>query len=81
MVVAAAVATRAQVAEPRAAGDDRDEHALHPPAHLVRGVGLQDRLAVHRADQVGGAGQREQRDGEPQLVGQAGQRDRARPSR
>ena len=68
------------VAQPRTAGDHRDEDALHPAAHLVRRVGLQDRLPVHRADQVGRAGEGEQHDGQPQLMRQTGQRDRGAPA-
>ena len=44
-----------QVAQPGTARDHDHEHALHPPAHLVGRVGLQDRLPPHRGDQVGRA--------------------------
>ena len=57
--------TRAEVAEPRPAGHDDDEHALQPPAQLVRRVGLQDRLPVHRGHEVGGARDGEQEHDQP----------------
>ena len=60
-----------QVGHPRPARDDHDEHALHPPAHLVGGDGLQHRRPVHRADQVARPGDGEAQHREPQRAASA----------
>ena len=70
-----------EVAQPRAAGDDDDEHALHPAAHLVGRGQLQHRGAQHRADHVAGPGDREAEDGQPQGRRQPEADDRDRPRR
>ena len=71
--------SRAQVAQPWPTGDHDDEHPLHPPPHLVGGVGLQDRLPVDRGDQIGRTPHGKQRDHQPERPREPGRRNRQPP--
>ena len=50
------------VADRRTGPHDRQAHSLHPPAHLVGGDGLQDRVAVEPAHHVRRARQHQEQD-------------------